>query len=759
MRYVHAATQVAGRWIQVNKFCRVSACIADAVSIDLKDKRKTTNLLTLAALEVHERPSTRKALERLEGEPDMSRVRRAIHDRARALLLLCAAPLASGAADGPETLDTVEVIGNYDNGIGTSDAASQGSVTARLIENRPVLRPGEILEFVPGLIVSQHSGDGKANQYYLRGFNLDHGTDFATFVDGMPINMRSHAHGQGYTDLNFLSPELVSRIDYKKGPYYADEGDFASAGAARLHLVDDVEHGTLTLTGGEHSYARGLLIDATGLGAGRLLYAIDAAYNNGPWDNAEHSRRLSGVLRYSQGRSGDGFSLTAMGYGANWRSTDQLPQRAVDEGLTDRFGAIDPSDGGRTSRYSLSFEAAGSNAFGAFRASAHAVASRLHLYNDFTYFLDDPVDGDQFEQFESRKLGGFATSQSIDTRLLGLQVETTLGAQGRYDKLDPVALYHDVQRRRIDTTRLDRVKEGSVGLYAENEIRWTDWLRSVVGGRYDLYHFDVASSIDGDSGVVTSHIASPKASVILGPWARTELFLNYGQGFHSNDARGVTATVSPSDGSAIERAVPLVKSRGEEIGARTEIVPGLQSSLALWRLALASELVFSGDAGDTEPSRASRRHGVEFNNHYIAFPWLLFDLDLALSHATYTQHDPVGDYIPGSIERVASFGISVLDRGPWFGHFQLRYFGPRPLIEDDSVRSRSTTLASARVGYRLAKRVKVAVDVFNLFDRQASDIDYDYASRLPGEPAAGVDDIHFHPVEPRTARVTLTARF
>ena len=677
----------------------------------------------------------------------------------RATLLIVGSAGTAAHAQVVEGLAGVEVTGNYNNGVGTSDAASQGSVNAKLIENRPILRTGELLEFVPGLIVSQHSGDGKANQYYLRGFNLDHGTDFATFVDGMPVNMRTHAHGQGYTDLNFLSPELVGRIDYKKGPYYADEGDFASAGSAHLALIDRVDRGIASLTAGEHRYVRGLLVNSSALGPGTLLYAVDATYNNGPWDNPEHSRKTSGLVRYSQGAAGDGFSVTAMGYDARWTSTDQIALRAVDDGTIDRFGTLAPTDGGRTSRYSLSFDLVRPNSWGTFRANAYAVASRLHLYNDFTYFLDDPVDGDQFEQFESRKMVGFATSQTIAARVFGLDLENTIGLQGRYDKLDPVALYHDVARERIATTRSDRVKEASIGAWFENKVRWTDWFRSVVGVRFDDYRFDVASDIVGNSGKVNAHITSPKASLVFGPWAKTELFVNYGQGFHSNDARGVTSTVSPADGSTIDRAIPLVKTRGAELGARTEIVPGLQSSLALWRLTLASELVFSGDAGDTEASRASRRQGIEFNNHYVAFPWLLFDLDLALSHSKYTQHDVVGDFIPGSIERVASFGVSLMDRGPWFGHFQMRYFGPRPLIEDNSVRSRSTTLASARIGYHIGRNVKVALDVFNLFDRKAGDIDYYYASRLQGEPAEGVNDIHFHPVEPRTARVSVTARF
>ena len=691
-----------------------------------------------------------------EARPPSHRGRRAPPFALLALCVCLMPPMVR--AEDAATLPTVEVTGNYNNGVGTSDAASQGSVNAKLIENRPMLRPGEILEFVPGLIVSQHSGDGKANQYYLRGFNLDHGTDFATFVDGMPVNMRTHAHGQGYTDLNFLSPELVSRIDYKKGPYYADEGDFASAGAAHLRLIDRLDRGIATVTA-SNDYQRGFLANSNALGAGSLLYAIDVGYNNGPWVNPEHSRRVSGTLRYSQGTPDDGFSVTAMGYDARWHSTDQIPQRAVDAGLIDRFGAIDPTDNGKSSRYSLSFDGTRANDFGLFRFNAYAIASRLKLVSNFTYFLDDPVDGDQFEQFESRKVYGFASSQAFFGRLAGFDMENTLGVQGRFDRLDPVALYHDTGGERLSTTREDRVREGSLAIYGENKIKWTDWFRSIVGARYDAYRFHVDSSIDGNSGRVNDHITSPKGSLIFGPWSKTEFFVNYGQGFHSNDARGVTSTVSPADGSSIERAVPLVKTRGEEVGARTEIVPGLQSSLALWRLKLASELVFSGDAGDTEISRASRRQGIEFNNHYIALPWLLFDLDLALSRSRYTQDDPVGNAIPGSIEKVASFGVSVLDRGPWFGHFQLRYFGPRPLIEDDSVRSRSTTLASARVGYNVSKNLRVALDVFNLFDRKASDIDYYYTSRLPNEAAGGVDDIHFHPVEPRTARVSVTARF
>jgi outer membrane receptor protein involved in Fe transport len=706
-----------------------------------------------------------------------------------AIAAILAAPAVAGAADPAltpespvvaqapvEQLPPVQINGNYNNSVGSSDAASAGSVTSKLIESRPTLRPAEVLEFVPGVIVTQHSGDGKANQYYLRGFNLDHGTDFATFVDGMPVNMPTHAHGQGYSDLNWLMPELVDRLRYRKGPYYAEEGDFASAGTARIDLFDTLPHGIASATLGEWRYARALLANSNAVANGNLLYAIEAAHDDGPWDNPERFHRLNGLVRYSFGGDGHRSSLTAMGYSAGWNATDQIPQRAVDSGLIGRFGAIDPSDGGNTERYSLSLQTAHRLADGEFRLNAYAIKSRLDLYSNFTFFLGQPIDldpaaidGDQFLQAEQRKVFGLATSRSWNMKLGGHGSTTTLGLQLRHDRLDPVGLYSTVARQFAATTQESRVRETGVAVYADNQLEWTPWLRSVAGVRADRFDVVVTSSIPQNTGKSHATLASPKLSLIFGPWQKTETFVNYGWGFHSNDARGATEHVKPkefaadpNDPNAIATPSPLlVRSKGGELGLRTEAVPGLQSSLALWQLKLGSELVFSGDAGDTEPSRPSQRYGIEFNNHYTAAPWLLVDLDIAASHARFTTDDPdtPGRYIPGSVDKVVSFGVSVIDRGPWYGHFQLRYFGPRPLIEDDSQRSRATTLAYLRLGYKVAPNVKVALDVYNLFDRQASDIDYYYASRLKGEPAGGVNDIHFHPVEPRSLRLTLTANF
>jgi outer membrane receptor protein involved in Fe transport len=658
-----------------------------------------------------------------------------------------------------QSLPTVEVTGNYVNAIGTSDAASQGIVTAKLLESRPTLRPAEVLEFVPGVIVTQHSGDGKANQYFLRGFNLDHGTDFATWVEGMPVNMPTHAHGHGYSDLNWLIPELVNRISYKKGPYYADEGDFSSAGAAHIDLFDQLPRGLSSVTLGRNGYRRALLANSTAMASGHLLYAIEAAHNNGPWDSPEKFHRFNGVLRYATRTDDSRSTLTAMAYNAGWNSTDQIPLRAVESGLVGRFGNLDPTDGGQTSRYSLSYAMQRTLKNGRFTFDAYAIRSSLDLFSNFTFFSENPVDGDQFEQAEKRRVMGLASTRSWDHSLAGHDSTTTLGLQLRHDRLDPVGLYSTIARQRTATTQESRVRQTSLGLYVENSTQWTPWLRSIAGLRADRFSFKVDSSIAVNSGSQGAGIASPKLSLVLGPWNKTEFFVNVGQGFHSNDARGTTATVtakSPHD--PVDRVNALVRSKGSELGLRTEIIPGLQSSVALWQLTLDSELLFVGDAGETEPNRASKRYGIEWNNHYVAKPWLFFDADLSLSHARFTRPDPAGNQIPGAIRTVASFGVTVADHGTWFGQFQLRHVGPRPLVEDGSKNSKATTLAYLRAGYRVNKDLKLALDVFNLFNQQASDIDYFYASRLKGE-SADVGDIHFHPVEPRSMRLTVSMNF
>jgi TonB dependent receptor/TonB-dependent Receptor Plug Domain len=662
-------------------------------------------------------------------------------------------------------LEPVVIKGNYLNAVGTSEAASEGTVTARLLQSRPTLRPAEVLEFVPGVIVSQHSGDGKANQYYLRGFNLDHGTDFATFVDGMPVNMVTHAHGQGYSDLNFLIPELVQSIHYRKGLYAAEDGDFSSAGTARISLANALPRGLASLTAGQNGHGRALVANTTPLKTGQLLYALEATHNNGPWDLPQGAKRFSGLLRYSLSEGGSQHTLTAMSYRSSWKSTDQVPQSAVNSGLIGRFGAIDPTDRGNTHRHSLSWNWLRVLDDGEFNANAYVIASALDLYSNFTYFLDNPVDGDQFEQAEKRRVYGGAVSRLWTGTLAGKETRNTLGLQWRHDRLNPVGLYTSVGGQRSGITQESEVNQSSLGLHAQNDTRWLPWLRSVAGLRADRVDAKVSSNIAPNSGQRHDTITSPKVSLIFGPWQRTEFFVNAGQGFHSNDARGMTAKVTAKSGDPIDAAVPLVRTRGSELGMRTELIPGLQSSIAAWQLKLDSELVFVGDAGETEASGASKRSGIEINNHYVATPWLLLDADLAFSKARFRdiQGDAPneGQHVPGAVRTVASLGATVTDWGPWFGHFQLRYFGPRPLLEDNSVKSKSTTLAYARVGYKVSPDVKVSLDVFNLFNRKVSDIDYYYESGLK-DASGNVNkafDVHSHPAEPRSVRLTVTANF
>lgn len=654
-------------------------------------------------------------------------------------------------------LDQVEVRAHYANTISSSNAASEGKVNASLIKNRPIARIGEVLEFVPGMIVSQHSGSGKANQFYLRGFNLDHGTDFATYVDEVPVNMRTHSHGQGYTDLNFLIPELISHIHYKKGPYSADEGDFSSAGSARLHLMNQLPQSIASLTVGSYDYQRMLLANSIAIADGHLLYALDVNHYDGPWQIAEGVKKYNGFLRYSESGAHDSTTFTAMAYHNRWHSTDQIPQRTVQSGQISRFDTIDPSNGGDSSRYSLSFNKQHRDQHGDWQISAYAVRSALDLYSNFTYFLNDRVNGDQFNQSEKRTMLGVNLSKSWLGELAGLPIENKLGIQTRYDKLSPVALYSTLKTERISLILSDKVEESSAGIYAETTLWWHEKLRTVAGVRYDQYHFDVKSSINDNSGNKDDNITSPKLSVIFGPWANTELFYSIGKGFHSNDARGTTQTLLPGGGTSTP-VTPLVSTIGSEVGIRSEWMPGMQSSLTVWQLDVDSELLFVGDAGKTEPSRAGRRYGIEWNNHYVVNDCLLLDMDLALSKARFTDPDPAGSYIPGAINKMASLGTTVTQWGNWFGSVQLRYFGPRSLVEDNSVRSNSTFLTFARVGYRYNPRTTLTLDVFNLFDRKASDIDYYYESQLAGE-ATPVNDKHFHPVEPRSARLTVTYSF
>jgi outer membrane receptor protein involved in Fe transport len=686
------------------------------------------------------------------------------------LLILGIVTVAGGItpsvfAGGVQTLDPVEVTDSADDLVGTADSSTEGTVTPKQLEDRPVLRTGEVLETVPGVVISQHSGEGKANQYYLRGFNLDHGTDLATTVAGMPVNMPTHAHGQGYSDLNFMIPELISGVQYRKGPYYAEMGDFSAAGAVNMDYGYYLEHGIAQLTLGSFAYRRALVAASPSLAGGHLLYALEVFHNDGPWDHPDNYRKINGVLRYSRGDQQNGFSVTAMAYNGKWNATDQVAERAIEEGLISRYGSLDPSDGGLSHRYSLSAEWQQTAESSITKANAYVIDYALNLFSNFTYFLDDTVNGDQIEQADQRVISGFKVSQEWLGKLADHDMSNTIGLQVRNDNIAKVALYHTKERQILSVTSQDHVAQTSVGVYLQNRFQWMEKFRTVAGVRTDFYRFHVISDNPENSGVATDVIASPKLSLVFGPWAKTEYYINAGYGFHSNDGRGTTITTAP-------KVTPLVRAKGAEVGARTAVIPHLQSELTFWILDLDSELLFTGDAGTTEPSRPSRRYGAEWANYYTPISWFTVDADFAFANARFTDSDPAGDRIPGSPEGIISMGASIDNLSGFLGSVRLRYFGPRPLTEDNSVRSQSSTLVNARIGYEFYKNWRVTLDVFNVFDSKVSDVDYYYASRLAGEPpcgpphtncdpsgSGGYMDIHTHPEDPREARVTLTATF
>ena len=674
------------------------------------------------------------------------------------LAAILALYLPTALAAGVQTLDTIEIIDSPGNMTGKADSANEGTVNRKQLDEVPISRPGEILETVPGLIVTQHSGEGKANQYFLRGFNLDHGTDLAITVDGMPVNLRTHAHGQGWSDINFLIPEVVSGLQYKKGPYYADEGDFSAAGAAHVQLTNRLDRGIGELGGGSFGYRRALIAASPAVGSGNLTYALELFHNDGPFTNPDDYRKVNAMLRYAQGSAQDGFDITAMVYHGKWNSTDQIAQRAVNSGQIGRFDALDPSDGGEAHRYSFSGSWRRSNGGQFSEANAYVISSQLNLFSNFTYFLNDPVNGDQFEQGDKRVLSGLNLKHTSIGKWGGRDVENSVGMQVRNDNIS-LGLFRTRTRQRLSTTLEDHAVESSVGVYFQNSLRWAEKFRTVAGLRGDFFRGNVSSDNAANSGKASDHLVNPKLSLIFGPWANTEYYINYGRGFHSNDLRGATISVDPSTGMPASKVPLLVRTSGYEVGLRSAVVPQLRTTFTVFRLDFDSELLFLGDAGTTEASRPSQRVGFEWANIYTPTSWLNIDADIAFSRARFTNTDPVGDRIPGAVEGVATLTAAVDNRGPWYGSARVRYFGPRPLIEDNTVRSHSTTLVSARAGYKLDKKVRLQLDVFNLLNRNSSQVDYFYASRLPGEPAAGVNDVHFHPAEPRSLRLALITNF
>lgn len=674
----------------------------------------------------------------------------------QAIILLCGAAVVAGApAAAAEKEAEVEALTVYGRGldlVGVARSGSEGVVGYQDLQNRPLMRVGELVENVPGLIATQHSGTGKANQYFLRGFNLDHGTDLSASIDGAPINMRTHAHGQGYLDLNFIIPELIEKIEYRKGPYAADVGDFSTAGAIAFKTYDVLPENFLQTTLGEFGYARALGAGGFAVAGGEVLLGVDVNVSDGPWVLDEDLRRVSALAKYSADLGGGRLRILASGYSADWTATDQVPLRAVESGLIPRNGYIDPDLGGKSRRWSLTanYDSA------AWQANGYVIGTNFRLTSNFTYFLEDPVDGDEFQQRERRTVVGGSLIRNWRTDLAGAPALVRLGGEARYDDIGAIGLYRSVGGQVTAPVRADAVQEYSLGVFVDAELHLTERLRAVVGLRGDAYGYDVKAGLPANSGDGSDAILSPKFALAWRAAEPLEFYANYGQSFHSNDVRGAAIRVDPASGEPAPQVDLLAKAEGAELGGRFSRGPLNLSLVGFW-LDLDSELVFVGDAGGTEPNSASRRFGVEFAGFWRPVEPLTLDLSAAYTHARLRGAAAGEDRIPQSVATVLSAGAVWQVTEALKTAVRVRHLGPAPLIEDGSVFSDSTTLVSLGAYYTVG-RVQLGLDVYNLFDAQDADITYFYASRLPGE-AAGVDDIHFHPVEPRQVRASLRLRF
>lgn len=675
-------------------------------------------------------------------------------------LLAAALPLSAQEQPRTDTLPDlyllrgVVVEGRIDDLTQVAASASQGRVGAADLRLRPLSREAELLETVPGLIMTQHSGDGKSNQMFVRGFNLDHGTDFLTRVEGMPVNIATHAHGQGYTDLNFLVPELVDYVEYQLGNYYAEVGDFGSAGSAQFRLRRALARPIFSSGFGENGFARVVAAGSTRIGPGDLLAGGEFKGYDGPWDRPQDLSKKSGMLRYSWASGNHAFSLLGLGYDNRWNSSDQIPQRLVDQGRISRFGQVDSTLTGASSRYSLSGHWARSGDHSQQRVEMYRIQYDLDLYGNFTYFLGDEENGDQVLQRDrDRVILGMNAMHVQPFQWMDRSHTLTAGAQTRFDQAD-VGLFATRRRQIVDAIREDVVDQWGTGIYLQAESRWSPTFRSIVGVRGDHYRVKVESDLAANTGDASASIVSPKLSLIFGPWSGTEVYASAGRGFHSNDARGATSRVTP-DGDPVDPVPPLVPSLGAELGFRTTPKPGWRSTLALWTVQLDSELLFVGDDGSTEPSDGSRRVGVTWANFYRVTPRLTTDLDISFTRARFLDVDPGEDRIPGSLSNVVAAGVSwePEERG-LFGALRLRHLGGYAMIEDNSVKADPASLVNLNAGYRLGA-LRVSLNVLNLLDSKAADIQYFYESLLPGENSP-VEDVHFHPAEPRQLRLMLS---
>jgi outer membrane receptor protein involved in Fe transport len=636
-------------------------------------------------------------------------------------------------------------------------ASSELLIPGRDFELRPQGRPADILRVVPGLLIGQHHGGGKAEQYFLRGFDADHGTDIAFFIDGMPVNLRSHAHGQGYTDLHFLIPETLRQVDTYKGPYFVEFGDFATAGAINFVTLDVVPENLVLAAGGSWGTQRYLTLLSPTREQLKTVFAMEVYTSNGPFERDQDYLRLNIFAKASStiGETID-WSVWASYLNSNWFASGQVPVRAVREGLITRFGAIDNSEGGNTQRFNGNFDVRWRISDTAtLKVHGYGQYYQLDLYSNFTFFLNDPDNGDQIKQVDTnRAVAGMDLLYERRTTLFGKPLVAAAGYQFRVDT-PRVILANTADRHLLDRTQDVNIFETSYSPLVKFDWTPASWLRIVTGARGDIFNFNVRNNLvgvpDQPSGSQTKAIPSAKFNAILGPWYETEFFANVGTGFHSNDARAVVQDPNL-------RA--LAQATGWEVGTRTRILPNVEASFTYWWLNLTSELVFSGDEGTLEPSPASRRAGLEFMLKARPLDWLTFTGNVA-----YT---PLAEFFNGNAVPLAPRVMAYTDltaRFPWglSASATTRFLGVRWADEERTQTARGYTIVDLGLRYRYNLPGGRALDAFltieNLFNVEWRETQYYYTSRLQGEPPQGVPDIHYTPGNPRTFLGGVAFRF
>ena len=653
--------------------------------------------------------------------------------------------------------NTIVIYGRAIEQIGEAQSASEGVVGYADLSTRPISRAAELVEVIPGMIATEHSSGGKANQYFLRGFNLDHGTDFGGFIDGVPINQRSHPHMSGYLDLNLLMADLVERVEFKKGVQYADNGDYTAAGSASFVLYDKLPNNYVQLRADAEGEYKVNAAGSWDIGEGTLLAAATHEGGDGSFDLPARLDKNIVYVKYSQplslGAMGDArLRLGFIGYTNDWVATDQIPLRAVENGTIDRFGFIDPTNGGVSRRYIASAGLEWDDA----SVLAYVQRSELNLFHNFTYFLD-PVLGDQVEQVERRNAAGARARIERDFNLFGVKAEGRLGADTHFDWMDESSLYKTTARVRTSAISQNAVDVMSADVWGDITLHWTDRFRTTFGLRADYVDGSVETPVAANQGSDSGVQWSPKVNIAYTLTDDLEIYAGAGLGFHSNNIIGVVQTVDPVAGTPVDAPSLFSESRGGEIGVRWEPDSTFNLSAAVFALDFDSELIYVGDAGISEPSDPTRRYGFEVASFWNPVDWLAFDASYAFSHSRF-KDTPAGlDRVPNTVEGVAAAGVTWLPGDGWEGSLRVRYLGPGPLIEDNSIRAPSTTLVNAGISKDFGM-FEIGIDALNLLDSDDFDMVYFYESQLQGE-AAPVEDIHFHPTHPRTFVLNLKARF